>query len=112
MNINADSLDVKIAKDVNIVIIVFDVNFAIDAMNVRFAIVVILTNFVSDMKKNVDIAIIDFDVISANSLDVNFANFIFDDVKKSVDVAISLEINFAISHNVNFAISSANFVNF
>ena len=81
VNIKIDSFDVKnVAKNVDVVIIIFDVDFeivmiltnsldinvaknvdfAIDTMNIRFAIIVF------DIKKIVNIAFIDFDVIFAN----------------------------------------------
>ena len=62
VNINVNSFDDKnITKNVNIAIIVFDVNFAN---------VVILTNFVFDIKKNVSDANVAIDVNVTN-----FANF-------------------------------------
>ena len=45
------------------------------AKNVFVSIVMIVTNSILDVNKNVNIAIIDFDVDFAISIDINFANF-------------------------------------
>ena len=66
VNINVDSFDENVANDVKIAI---DVIFA-------NSFVVILTNFVIDMKKNVDFDTnIAYDVCFANSFWIVFANF-------------------------------------
>ena len=73
VNINVDSFDEKnVAKNINI---------AIDAMNIRFAIIVF------DVKKNVNITIIAFDV----SIDATNNCF---DVKKDVNIAIIANVAF------------------
>ena len=71
VSINVDSLDDEdVAIDVNIVITAFDV------------------------EKDVIDANIAIDVISVDSLDVNFANFAFD-VERDVDIAIAFDVSFA-----------------
>ena len=62
----ANSFDVNVAKIVDSTINAMKIRFAIIVFNVNWTIVVILTNFVFDVKKNVNIVV---------SLDANFNDF-------------------------------------
>ena len=74
VKINVDSFDDEnVAKDVNIVIIVFDINENVIDANIASSFDVNFANFAFDVNEDVNVAI-SFDVIIANSFNVIIAN--------------------------------------